>query len=284
MLTLLFCLTFATDKPIKLGLGMPWYDEQKSAETTIEGILDYQTSTGKVGIPAGFSPFRLVRRVGEEKSIEQFTVQAPGHELQLANLVGYRVNVVGKVRASVEGESKRQVLWVGSIQSLSLAPALVFTEVQPFARTSKFTAFSAKPLDYISMAVMRNNQDVNKALNLGEGIENEKMAVDVLKSSFGIKTIDWKNQMVVYIGPVRTNPLSNRKLEITKVEVHERGATVYWKADEQLRMNAAPSTDTVLLPRIDGEITFKEVAGKKRDPNAPAPVAPEKLVPTAPIK
>ncbi|HMP18020.1 MAG TPA: hypothetical protein PKD72_13430, partial [Gemmatales bacterium] len=61
------------------------------------------------------------------------------------------------------------------------------------------------------------------------------------------------------------------------------GANIYWRGDQQNQPNRAPSTDTVVLPRIEGEITFKELAGKPRDPNAADP-AEEKLIPRAPLK
>lgn len=278
-------LTILPDEPLKLGLGQPWYDQEKSSGATIEGILDYQATTGRIGIPAQFSPFRLVRRVGDTAQVEQYTLHAPGHEAQLATLVGYRVNIVGKVQAQGEGDQKRQILWVGTVQSLSIAPSLVFTEVQPIARTSKFNVFSGKVLENITIAVMRSDADVAKALGMNNnGPEAEKGVVEHLKTQFGIKNIDWKNQMVVYIGPVRNNINRDNKREITKIEVHERGATISWRSDEVMQPGRAPSTETVLLPRIDGEITFKQVKGPK--PNNPAATAPaaEKLIPQAPVK
>lgn len=283
ILTLL--LTAYPEEPLKLGLGQPWYEQEKSAGATIEGILDYQATTGRIGIPAQYSPFRLVRRVGETAQVEQYTLHAPGHEAQLATLVGYRVNIVGKVHAQGEGEQKRQILWVGTVQSLSIAPSLVFTEVQPVARTNKFNVFSGKVLENITIAVMRSDADVAKALGMNNnGPEAEKGVVDHLKAQFGIKNIDWKTQMVVYIGPVRSNINRDNKREITKIEVHERGATISWRGDEVMQPGRAPSTDTVLLPRIDGEITFKQVTGPKGNkPAATTPVT-EKLIPQAPAK
>ncbi len=277
-------LTALPEEPLKLGLGQPWYEQEKSAVATIEGILDYQPTTGRIGIPAQYSPFRLVRRVGETTQVEQFTLHAPGHEAQLATLVGYRVNIVGKVQTQGEGEQKRQILCVGTVQSLSIAPSLVFTEVQPIARTSKLNINSGKILDAITSSVMRSDSDVAKAIGTGTGLEAEKVAVEHLKTQFGIKSIDWKLQMVVYIGPTPGNRIRDYKREITKIEVHERGATISWRGDESMQPGRAPSTDTVLLPRIDGEITFKQVTGSKG--NKPAATAPatEKLIPQAPVK
>lgn len=282
LITLL--LTAFPEEPLKLGLGQPWYDQEKSAGATIEGILDYQPTTGRIGIPAQYSPFRLVRRVGETAQVEQYTLHAPGHEPQLATMVGYRVNIVGKVQSQGEGEQKRQIFWVGTVQPLSIAPSLVFTEVQPIARTSKLSIYTGKVLEAITSSVMRSDSDVAKAIGTGSGVEAEKIAVDHLKGYFGIKNIDWKTQMVVYIGPVRQNRIGEFKREITKIEVHERGATISWRSDEAMKPGSAPSTDTVLLPRIDGEITFKQVTGPKG--NKPAATAPatEKLIPQAPAK
>jgi hypothetical protein len=277
-------LTTLPEEPVKLGIGQPWYEQEKSAGVTIEGILDYQATTGRIGIPAQFAPFRLVRRVGETTQIEQYTVHAPGHEAQLATLVGYRVNIVGKVQTQGEGDQKRQILWVGTAQSLSIAPSLVFTEVKPIARTIKLNINSGKILEAITISVMRSDSDVAKAIGTGNGPEAEKVAIDHVKTLFGIKNIDWKTQMVVYIGPVPGNRIGQMKREITRIEVHERGATISWRSDEAMQPGRAPSTDTVLLPRIEGEITFKQVKGPK--PNNPADTAPaaEKLIPQAPVK
>lgn len=285
MLASLFLILLAIpDEPQKIGIGQPWYDQQKTEESTFEGILDYQPTTGRIGIPAAFAPFRLVRRVGETPQVEQFALQAPGHEAQLASLVGYRVSIVGKVQTVTEGDQKRQTLWVGSVQSLSIAPTLVFTEVKPIARTSKFTANSVKVGTSIGTAVMRSNSDVAKAVGTGTGPDAENDAMRYLKEQFGVKTIDWKTQMVIYIGPINSTRLSTRKLEITKIEVHERGATITWKSDEVMQPGRAPSTDTVLLSRIDGEITFKQMEGNKAEVKATAPAAVEKLIPRAPLK
>lgn len=282
LITLL--LTILPEEPLKLGLGQPWYDQEKSAGATIEGILDYQPTTGRIGIPAQYSPFRLVRRVGETAQVEQYTLHAPSHEAQLATLVGYRVNIVGKVQTQGDGEQKRQILWVGTIQSLSIAPSLVFTEVQPIARTNKFNITQGKVLEAITTVVMRSNSDVAKALGMNNnGPEVEKEVVEHLKTLFGVKNIDWKTHMVVYIGPVPGNRIGQMKREITKIEVHERGATISWRGDEAMQAGRAPSTDTVILPRIDGEITFKQVKGAKPNAAATAPVT-EKLIPQAPVK
>ncbi|HMO37066.1 MAG TPA: hypothetical protein PKA06_13575, partial [Gemmatales bacterium] len=230
---LLCLLLLLAEEKQTLGRGQPWYDQAREEEVALEGILDYQQTTGRVGVAEGFMPFRLLRRVGETTEVEQLALQAPGFSIELANLVGSRVNVVGKVQTRGEGESQRQVLLVGSVEPLGLAPALVFTEIVPSVRTSKFTAHYAKPSEGISTAIFRSNADVAKALGNGEGFEAEKVALEYLKTQLSVKNIDWKTQMVVYIGPIRQNQLSSRMIQVVRMEVHEKGANIYWRGDQQ---------------------------------------------------
>lgn len=274
MWSLCLLLTLATDEPLKLGAGQPWYDADKSAIQTLEGILDYQPGTGRIGSSATYAPFRFLRKLDDK--VEQYTLHCPGQEALLAANVGQRVSVEGKVLTTGEGDQKKMTLWPGKLAVLGIAPANVFTEIQPLARTASFQATSVRIGNDIASFVMRNPKDVGKALGI-----DESAAYGHLLKLFGLKSIDWKTQMVIYIGPTRTNSYIQRKLEITKLEVHERGATVYWKNEEPQKANAAPSTDTVLVPRVEGEITFKQAPGSKKVEAKPED---ERLIPRAPLK
>jgi hypothetical protein len=274
MWSLCLVFTLIADEPLKLGLGQPWYEADKSAVQTLEGILDYQPGTGRIGTVAAYTPFRFLRKLDDK--VEQYSLHCPGQEALLAASVGQRVSIEGKVLTTGEGDQKRLTLWPGKMTILGIAPANVFTEILPLARTAGFQANSVRIGSDIASFVMHSPKDVGKALGI-----DEAQAYNHLLKLFGIKSIDWKTHMVIYIGPTRTTSYTQRKLEITKLEVHERGATVYWKNEEPLKVNAAPSTDTVLVPRVDGEITFKQVPNGKKAETKPED---ERLIPRAPVK
>ncbi|MFO0812857.1 MAG: hypothetical protein U0796_06540 [Gemmatales bacterium] len=283
---ILLCLLMSSlvgDEPLMLGSGQPWYEQEKTAPQTMEGILDYQSTTGRIGIPASYSPFRFIRKVEETGKIEQYALHCPGLEAVLAANVGQRVNVEGKFLSKGEGDQKQTTIWVGKISILGTAPMNVFTELRSIARTEKLQTYSGLRGQALGTLVLRSAKEVAQVTGQGQGPDAEREAVMRLCGLFGIKAIDWKTQMVVHIGPTNQTRMSNRKMEITKIEVHERGATVYWKNDEFMKLNAAPSSDTLLVPRVDGEITFKQVAGKKSNDKVEDPPV-EKLIPRAPLK
>lgn len=288
-LILLIGLLIAPEEEVlKLGAGKPWYDQENTKPQNLEGILDYFAGSGRIGIPAGYAPFRVVLKDPTTGKVVQYVVHAPGFETLLALNVGQRVKVDGKVVPKGEGVTKRQELWIGTLQTLGAAPLNVFTEIKPSARSNRFQPQSMQVGSDAGKLILRNGKDAAKAIGLSPNEpESERVATDHLAKLFAVKTIDWKTQMVIYVGNVYQPRIRLTKIEITRIDVHEKGATVFWKSEEGLRQAVPYVSDTVLIPKIEGDITFKQEeakkdAGEKADPKGNEKILP--VIPGAPIK
>lgn len=285
-LLLICCCLLPGDEPVKLGLGQPWYDQEKTVAQSREGILDYQGASGRIGVSVNYVPFRMVRKDADTGKVVQFSLHAPGFESLLALNVGQRVVIEGKLVSQGEGESKQEMLWVGKLQAMGPAPMNVFSDLKLIARTSKFQIHVGRADDGAAKFALRSAKEAGKVMGVSENdLEIERKANHILASYFGIATIDWKNQMVILVGlPSTANRPNFRKVEISKIEVHERGVTVYWKNEEGRAIGSPWVSDAVLVPRVDGEVTFK-LQGKKPEgeTSKTAPVE-KKLIPQAPLK
>ena len=290
-LFLLCLLVVAPEDALKLGAGQPWYDQNTAKPQSLEAILDYRAGTGRIGVPAGYSPFRIVRKDAESGKIQQFVVHAPGYETLLALNVGQRVQVEGKVVSKGEGAASHEELWIGTMKPLGPAPLNVFTELKPIARSSRFQPGAARVTNDAATIVIRSGKEAAKAIGFDQGVTSDadRQATLHLAQLFGVKSIDWKTQMVIYVGNVYQGTRTRlTKIEITRLDVHEKGVTVFWKSEEgPQQVRTAYSTDTVLVPKVDGEITFKMEEGKKPADTKNEKPVPEKIVPVipgAPIK
>lgn len=270
------------DDALSLGAGKPWYDQETSKPQSLEGILDYFAGSGRIGIPAGYAPFRVVFKDATTGKVVQYVVHAPGFETLLALNVGQRVKVDGKVVTKGEGETKKQELWIGTMQALGAAPLNVFTELKPLAHSNRFQPQTMEVGKDAGKLILRSGKDAAKAMGLDtREPESERRATEKLAEFFSVKSIDWKTQMVVYVGNVYQRNARLTKMEITKLDVHEKGVTVFWKSEEGLRQVTPFVGDAVLIPKVDGEITFKQDDSKKANGEKVAP-ATEKIVPVIP--
>jgi len=269
---------------LTLGAGQSWYDQEATKAQTVEGILDYQAGSGRIGTPAGYAPFRVVFKEAATGKVVQYVVHAPGYETLLALNVGQRVKVDGKVIAKGDGDAKRQELWIGKMQTQGAAPLNVYTELKPIARTNRFQPVVLKPDNDIGKLVISSGKEAFKALSNANSSEPdlERQATESLAKYFAVKTIDWKTQMVVYVGNAfQRNPRLS-KIEITRLDVHEKGVTVFWKSEEGIRQATPYVSDAVLIPRVDGEFTFKQEVSKKADSDKDATPSNEKIIPIVP--
>ncbi|MFT3878554.1 MAG: hypothetical protein QM703_02710 [Gemmatales bacterium] len=252
------------DDLLKLGQGKPWYDQETTKPQNLEGILDYFAGSGRIGVPAGYAPFRVVFKDAATGKVVQYVVHAPGFETLLAFNVGQRVKVDGKVISKGEGDAKRQELWIGTLQTLGAAPLNVFTELKPIARTNRFQPQTMQVGSDAGKLVIRSGKDAAKAIGLSPNEpESERVATDHLKTLFAVKSIDWKTQMAIYVGNVYQPRVRMTKIEITRIDVNEKGATVFWKSEEGLRQASPYVSDTILIPKVEGEISFKQEEAKK---------------------
>jgi hypothetical protein len=110
----------------------------------------------------------------------------------------------------------------------------------------------------------------------GGGAETaaERSLCQVLESRPGasINNIDWKKQMVIAVsGGIQ--PSGGAKVEITRLLLQEKGLDVTWKLLTQPGGVGLPPTETLLVPRFDGEVRFfKE--GVRQPIIVPAAAAP----------
>lgn len=285
MFLLLFICLFGivVDETITVGAGQAWYEQQAAKAASIEGILDYQAGSGRIGVPAGYAPFRVVRKDTTTGKLMQYSVHAPGFEPVLALQVGQRVIIEGKVISQGEGATAREEIWIGKLQPMGVAPINVFTELKPIARTNRFIPTSIQVGTDTGKLVMRSSKDVAKALGQRNSEpEFEREANNHLTTLFAVKSIDWNTQMVIYVGSLFQRNARLTKIEITKLDVHEKGITVYWKAEEGLRQVAPSVSDTVLIPKVEGEVTFKQEDNKKPAGARETAPANEKLIPIIP--
>ncbi|HQR07304.1 MAG TPA: hypothetical protein PLN21_10810 [Gemmatales bacterium] len=276
------------DDVLKLGIGKPWYDQETTKPQNLEGILDYFAGSGRIGVPAGYAPFRVVFKDAATGKVVQYVVHAPGFETLLALNVGQRVKVDGKVLSKGEGDARRQELWIGTMQTLGAAPLNVFTELKPIARTNRFQPQAMQVGNDAGKLIIRNGKDAAKAIGLdSREPEADRRASEKLAEYFAVKSIDWKTQMVIYVGNVYQPRIRLTKIEITRIDVHEKGATIFWKSEEGLRQASPYVSDTILIPKVEGEITFKQEETKKAVGEKDIPRGNEKILPVipgAPIK
>jgi hypothetical protein len=260
---LLVAIGSVDDTPILVGQGHEWYEKDKTLAQELEGILEYQPGTGRIGIPEGYQPFRIVRQEKESGRVIRQIVYAPGAESLLAQKVGQRVKIVAKQIARGEGENKQVELWLGKLTALGVAPVNAFSELKPLARTNRFASNIVRPINELNTIVMRSGADVAKALGMS-GAGTDREASEILAKMLGVKSIDWKKEMVVHLAMLYRNNLGvGNAIEVTHLEVHDRGVIVHWKTEQAVR-RGGPSAlnETVLVPRVDGEVTFKKVESK----------------------
>ena len=145
-----------------------------------------------------------------------------------------------------------------------------------------------RPGNDVGTLVLHSGKDVAKAIGITETEPDaEQRATEHLIKLFAIKSIDWKTQMVVYVGGFNQRNARLSKIEITKLDVNEKGVTVFWKMEENLRQVSPFISDTVLIPKVDGVVTFKQEPSKKA--NGEKETTPSKdrilpVIPGAPVK
>jgi hypothetical protein len=292
MLMLFLCLTlhFTPEETLTLGAGQPWYEQDKTMPQQVEGILDYQSAGGRVGVPAGYRPFRVARQDAATGKVLTYAVHAPGHETTLALNVGQRVRVEGKIIAKGEGDARVEELWIGKLTTLGPAPANAFTEVKPLIRTNRFPFQISGGRGDEKTLVIRTAAELARHYGF-QGIDGERAATTDLARSLGVKTIDWKNQMIICVGITFNGRTPNtKKVEITKLNVSDRGVTVLWKEEvlplaQGRGLGGAYFSDTVLVPRIEGDVTFKKEETKDDGGPKAEKFVPDKIVvPRPPVK
>ncbi|MCS6977732.1 MAG: hypothetical protein NZM31_12100 [Gemmatales bacterium] len=243
--------------PRTILADQPWYQQAPEPEIEFEGKLDYQPGDGRIGIPPRYGVFRIIG-VEEGKPISR-RIYTEDRDHLLAPLVGRRVRMVGKV-VSRDSESGKSVeFWPGRvIADLGVAGEAI-GEIKVFARTSRW--LPAKRGVQPQMLVIRDAATLAQVSGMaGGGAEAaaEKALCQLLETKpgvGGISSIDWKKQMLLVIsGGVQ--PMGGARVEVTRLTLQEKGLDVYWKLMTQPGGVGLPPTETLLVPRFEGEIRF----------------------------
>jgi hypothetical protein len=246
----------------------PAYRALKEPEKSYEGVLDYLPGTGRIGLPRRFASLQL--RWLQDGKVQALPLITLDQDDRLVPFVSYRVEVVGKLISSGEGELASDELWVGSYQVKNLAPKLALTEIKPLARTSTVLMAGpnrdpAKP----RTLVMRSARDAAAMLGV-QGDMPERQATDQLANALQVKSIDWKQQMVIHVAsPPRA--VGGVLVSIKRLQVGDQGLIVEWQYERVPNLgNRTPAypSETVLIPKVEGEVKFVQVESQtpKTDP------------------
>ncbi len=235
----------------------PWYQQADEPEIEFEGKLDFQPGDGRVGIPPRYSVFRIIG-VEEGKPISR-RIYTGDRDHLLAPLVGRRVKLVGKVVSREEESGKIVEFWPGRIVAELGVAGEAIGEVKVFARTSRW--LPAKRTVQPQMLVIRDPATLAQVSGMaGGGAEAaaEKALCQLLEARpgvTGVPSIDWRRQMLLVIsGGVQ--PSGGARVEVTHLTLQEKGLDVTWKLMTQPGGVGLPPTETLLVPRFEGEIRF----------------------------
>lgn len=235
------------------------YRERPEAEATFEGVLDYLPGTGRIGLPQRFCALQL--RWLQDNAVQAVPLVTLDQDEQLAPFVSYRVEIRGKMVTRGEAPAAVRELWVGQFRVKNLAPKLALTEIQPLARASNFLMPGpVRDPNKPKTLVLRSARDVVAALG-AQGELSERAATDHLARALQVNSIDWKSQMVIHVAsPAR--PVGGVLVSIKRLQVGDQGLVVEWHYERAPNLgNRTPGfpSETVLVPRIEGDVKFVHV-------------------------
>jgi len=117
--------------------------------------------------------------------------------------VGQRVKVRCKVLSKGERRSQAAGVCGCTMQPLGAAPLTVFTEIKPTARTNRLTAADhagrQRCWQILSCGLPKDATSESGGMMLREP-EAERRAFGKTCRLLGVKSIDWKTQIVIYVG------------------------------------------------------------------------------------
>jgi hypothetical protein len=250
-----------------------WYQDAKEPETEFEGKLDVNPGDGRIGLSPRYCAFRIIG-VEEGKPIARL-VYSEGRDQLLGAYVGKRLKLLGKVVSRDAEGGKVIEFWPGQLLTVSGDAGESIGEVKVLARTARW--IPARRTVAPQAFVVRDAATLAQLGGMaGGGAETaaERSLCQVLESRPGasINNIDWKKQMVIAVsGGIQ--PSGGAKVEITRLLLQEKGLDVTWKLLTQPGGVGLPPTETLLVPRFDGEVRFfKE--GVRQPIIVPAAAAP----------
>jgi hypothetical protein len=254
--------------------GEKWYQERKEAEHEFEGKLDVNPGDGKIGLPKRYNAFRIIG-IEDGKPVARL-IYTEGKDQLLGPYVGQRVKLLGKVVTTESDEGKLVEFWPAQVLSVSGDATDAIGEIRVLARTQRWAPSRRTPQP--QALVIRDAGTLAQHVGMGGGgadVVAEKSLCQILEprpGAMGIQSIDWKKQMVVAIsGGIR--PSGGARVEVTRQVLQEKGLDIYWKLLTQPGGVGLSPTETMLVPRFDGEVRFFQ-EGVKQPIVVPAVGAP----------
>jgi hypothetical protein len=241
---------------VPLCAAEEWYRSAKAREETIEGVVERNPGTGRIGTPARFNPYRLAWTDGAGKAVVR-ELYAPGKGHVLAAHLGQRVRVAGKlVDTEADGKTYPE-LWPARLEPLTGALPATRPESGVYARCWWQPQAVLRP--QAQTHVIRGGQELARHLRLTGSGPLDEAATSHLAQRLRVPGIDWKKHMLVTVGASLRGAGAER-LTIDRVAVKDGVLTVSYHLEFP---PGGPSglgfpAETVLVDRFDGEVRFEE--------------------------
>jgi hypothetical protein len=247
------------------------YQEAKAEEKQIEGLLEINPGSGKIGLSDRFCSFRF-SWVSDDGKASALPIYMAGKDARLGPFLGYRVRITGKV---VEGDAqgvKTTELWPASLEVLEQSPFGVIGELKIIARTHAWTPSRlSRQQQYPVPFVIRDGKELAIQAGIGNVPNPEQDAMTQIGRLLGLvgpqPRIDWQMHMIICISGGQR--FAGSKLDITRVAVQEKTLDVYWWLSVS-QDGASYPIETILIKRFDGEIRFHQLGATTKPIVIPA--------------
>jgi hypothetical protein len=227
------------------------YRAAKEVEVSIEGLLQRNPGTGKIG--GRFNPYRLSGQDGDGKAFVH-DLRVTSKAQLLADHVGQKVRIVGKLRpVEVDGKSIVE-LWPARLEPLTITLTDTPGADGIYARCfwQPAAALQLGGRQY----VFRDGQQLAQALKLSGGTADQT-ATAQLAQRLRVPEIDWKKHMLVTVSAGLKGGEFER-LTITSAKAEDDTLTIRYRLHPAAPGNPATGfgypAETVLVNRFDGVV------------------------------
>jgi hypothetical protein len=241
-----------------------WYREARPPEAVFEGTLERTPTTGTIGGPGRFNPYRLAFK-GTPPARELYL---PGKAYLLAAHVGQAVRVVGKaVDTEVDGGTHHEI-WPARVELPGVIANLPLT-----AREGVYARGYWRPGDASGFGtrqhVIRTGADLARLMRLTGGSAADE-AARRMAELLGVPAIDWQKYMLVSISAGLRGADAER-LTVTRVSTADNVLIVSYRLmpPEGPAAGFGIPAETVLVDRFDGEVRFQQEPARIDEPAKP---------------
>lgn len=250
-------------KELTLLAGDDAYKAQPGKEDTFEGWLEFNTGTGRIGLPSRNYVYRLLTI--DDGKLTPRMIYLHGMEPFLAMAVGKEVRLVGKlVTTDVDG-AKVTELWPARASTQAIPGE--GRQLKVLARSAESAVMSSEFLRKVQpqAVVLRDAQALAKARNMSatanmtwEQLGNA--AFQQIQASLGnVPGIDWSKQMLIVVA---SGTRSRGPIEVYRLSLNENHLEVFWRPRTggnvglpgRGELSVQSPVETVLVPRFDGPI------------------------------